>query len=106
MLLLERNDHEVVEAANGKEAFAIFRARRPDLVITDLIMPEMEGFETIRAMRKVAPEMKIIAISGGAPIGSQDILVLARELGADEALAKPIDRQKFLSSISRLLAAA
>ncbi len=106
VLLLEHNGHEVVEAANGKEAFAVFQARRPDLVVTDIIMPEMDGFETIRAMRKVAPEMKIIAISGGALIGSQDILQMASRFGADETFAKPIDRHEFLSSVSRLLAEA
>lgn len=106
MLLLERNDYEVVEAANGEEASAIFRARPPDLVITDIFMPKMEGFETIRAMRKVVPDMKIIAISGGSPNGAQDILALASKHGADGTFAKPIERQEFLSSISRLLAAA
>lgn len=106
VLLLERDGHEVLEAVNGVEAIAIFRERLPDLVITDIIMPDMEGFETIREMRRIAAGLKIIAISGGAPIGSQDILELASRLGADEIFAKPIDRDEFLSSVSRLLAAA
>ncbi len=106
VLMLEHEGHIVVEAANGRDAIRIFRECQPDLVITDIIMPEMEGFETIRELRNTAAELKIIAISGGAPIGTPDILEIALEFGADAAFGKPIDRQEFLSSVSRLLAAA
>ena len=106
VLMLEHESHEVMEAANGREAIRIFRERQPDLVITDIIMPEMEGFEMIRELRNIAAEIKIIAISGGGPFGSPNILEIALEFGADVAFGKPIDRQEFLSSVSRLLAAA
>lgn len=105
VLLLERDGHEVSEACDGIDAGRILRVHIPDLVITDIVMPEMEGFQVIRKIRKVSPGLKIIAISGAATIGSQDILGLASKLGADRTFAKPIDRQEFLSSISRLLAA-
>lgn len=106
VLMLEHEGHEVMEAANGHDAIRIFRECQPDLVIADIFMPEMDGFETIRELRDTAAELKIIAISGGAPIGTPDNLKIAREFGADAAFAKPIDRQEFLSSVSRLLAAA
>ncbi len=105
VLMLEHESHEVMEAANGREAIRIMRQWQPDLVITDIIMPETDGFETIRELRNTAAELKIIAISGGDPIGTRDILEIAREFGADAAFGKPIDRQEFLSSVSRLLAA-
>jgi DNA-binding response OmpR family regulator len=106
VLLLTRDGHEVTEAVNGEDALALFRDDRPDLVVTDVIMPEKEGFETMREMREIAPGMKIIVISGGGPFGAQDILQLASGLGADETFAKPIHRNEFLASVSRLLAAA
>ena len=104
--MLEQAGHQVTEAVNGAEGIQLYEQDRPDLIITDIIMPEMEGFETIRELRDTAAELKIIAISGGAPIGTPDNLKIAREFGADAAFAKPIDRQEFLSSVSRLLAAA
>lgn len=106
VLLLTRDGHEVTEAVNGEDALALFRDDRPDLVVTDIIMPEKEGFETMREIREIAPEMKIIVVSGGGPFGAQDILKRASGLGADETFVKPIDRNEFLSSVSRLLAAA
>ena len=105
VLLLERDGHEVLEACDGIDAGRILKVYIPDLVITDIVMPGMEGFQVIRKIRKVSPGLKIIAISGAATIGSQDIVGLASKLGADRTFAKQIDRQVFLSSISRLLAA-
>ena len=106
VLLLERAGHEVLEACDGTNAVRILKVDLPDLVVTDIIMPEIEGFQVIREIRKVAPGLKIIAISGAASIGSRDILDLARELGADRAFAKPIDRQEFMASVAHLLEAA
>ena len=106
VLLLEREGHEVLEARDGIQAGRILEVDIPDLVITDIIMPEMEGFEVIREIRRVSPALKIIAISGAAPIGDQDILGFASKLGADRVFAKPINRQEFMASVARLLATA
>ena len=96
----------MLEACDGIHAGRILKVCIPDLVITDIIMPEMEGFQVIREIRKVSPGLKIIAISGTATVGDQDILDLARKLGADCAFAKPFDRQEFMASVARLLEAA
>lgn len=106
VLLLERQGHETLEARDGCQARRIIDACVPDLVITDIIMPEMEGFQLIHEVRKVAPGLKIIALSGGDPIVGQDIPGLASRLGADYAFSKPIDQHEFLSSVTRLLEAA
>ena len=106
LLLLTRDGHEVREAVNGEDALVFFQDDRPDLVVTDGIMPKKEGFETMREIREIAPGMKIIVISGGGPFGAEDVLHFASGLGADETFAKPIDRNEFLASVSRLLAAA
>ena len=106
VLLLGREGHEVLEACDGSQALRVLDVSIPDLVITDIIMPEMEGLQVIRELRKIVPGLTIIAISGAGAIGSQDILKLASEVGADETFVKPIDRQDFLESVTRLLAAA
>ncbi|CAO3399968.1 Response regulator receiver protein [Azospirillum palustre] len=83
---------EVVEAEDGQEAMRLFRANRPDLVICDLVMPFADGLQTIMRMRRLAPAVKIIAISNGGRSKAMDLLAVARQMGADHALAKPIER--------------
>ena len=106
VLLLERSGHEVQEACNGTEAGRILKVYIPDLVITDIVMPEMDGLQVIQEIRKVSPGLKIIAISGATTIGSVDILDSASKLGADRTFGKPIDRQEFMASVTRLLEVA
>ena len=71
---LERDGYEVMEAENGKVGLKLFRENGADLVITDLIMPEKEGIETIRELRRDFSDVKIIAISGGGAIGPETYL--------------------------------
>jgi hypothetical protein len=98
--VLEGDGYEVTEAANGKEALQEVRAGGVDLVITDLVMPEKEGIETIRTLRQKVPGMGIIAISGA--FGGQ-ILGIARMLGANVVLAKPVSAEVLLASVAEVL---
>jgi DNA-binding response OmpR family regulator len=100
--LLRAKGYEVVTAADGERGMTVFRSAAPDLVITDIIMPEQEGIETIRLMRRERPDAKIIAISGGARFGDLDVLEIARKLGADDVIPKPFDAAELLSRISQL----
>lgn len=86
---LSMAQHQVLEATNGREGLALFRTHHPTVVITDLVMPEMEGIEIIRELRHEAPMVRIIAMSGGGATGNMQFLDFARELGADAVLAKP-----------------
>jgi len=103
-IILEEAGFSVIEADNGKTGIATFRGNHVDLVIVDLFMPEKEGIETIIELRTVAPELKILAISGGIP-GSdpRDFLKIAQKLGADSALDKPFTAQKLAAVVGRLL---
>ena len=101
--VMEWAGHEVVEAADGREGTRLQRQHRADLVITDLIMPEQEGLETITALRRDYPGLKIIAISGGGRIGPEAYLPAARELGADRVFSKPIDVQELAETVRELL---
>jgi DNA-binding response OmpR family regulator len=102
--ILEDNGYEVMSAEDGRRGVAVFRSERPDLVITDIIMPEQEGIQTIIEMRKNAPDAKIIAISGGGRTANIDYLKIARALGATDALAKPFDPDVLLSAVAECLA--
>ena len=101
--ILEDGGHQVVSAEDGKRGMAAFRSERPDLIITDIIMPEQEGIQTITEIRGVQPNAKIIAISGGGRIGNTDFLKIARHLGAFDAIAKPFDPDDLLSRVGRCL---
>jgi two-component system, chemotaxis family, chemotaxis protein CheY len=97
-------DHEVVEAADGAAGIARFAEHKPRLVITDILMPKKEGIETIREIRRLAPGVKILAISGGAGIGTPHYLDMAAKLGADVTLMKPFSAAALRSAVSALLA--
>jgi len=94
---------EVEVAENGKIAMQLMQEDPADLVITDLIMPEQEGLETISRLKKEYEGIKIIAISGGGRIGPEAYLPAARELGADLVFSKPFDVQKVVDAVHELL---
>jgi DNA-binding response OmpR family regulator len=102
--ILQRKGFEVLLASDGRRGVQMFRRERPDLVITDVIMPEKEGLETIREIRGECSDAKIIAISGGARIGNMDFLEMAGKLGAAEIIPKPFDPAELVSVVSRCLA--
>jgi PAS domain S-box-containing protein len=99
-LVLEGAGYEVMEAPNGKLVLQEARAGRVDLVITDLVMPEQEGMETIRALRREVPGVGIIAISGA--LGPQ-FLEVARTLGAQAVLSKPLSAELLLAEVAEVL---
>ena len=82
----------------------LLRANEPDLVITDILMPQKEGIETIREIRAVLPGTPIIAISGNAEPRA-DYLKMAQTFGASAILAKPFDPTVLLELVNRLLSA-
>jgi CheY-like chemotaxis protein len=101
--LMERNGFEVRGAANGIEGLNTIREFPASLIITDIIMPEMDGIETIIQIRRDHPEMKLIAVSGGGRIGPTDYLNAARALGAHKVFTKPFDNDEFVSYVHGLL---
>jgi CheY-like chemotaxis protein len=97
--MLEREGYEVDTAANGREGVQKYRANPPDVVITDIIMPEQEGIETIRQLKADNQNCRIIAISGGGRIGPTDYLNMAKLLGATQTISKPFDRAQLLAAV-------
>ena len=101
---LEKAGYEVAEAQDGKEGLEIQNEVPVDLVITDIIMPEMDGMEMIHALRQKHPDVKVIAISGGGRAGTAGYLNLAKKIGAHHVLPKPFDRQELLQLVKTTLA--
>jgi CheY-like chemotaxis protein len=99
---LERRDHTVDQAADGREALQRLAEHQPDLVITDLVMPGMEGIETIQALRRRCPALPIIAISGGGRIDPENYLAIAGQMGANRTFAKPFRLEEILASVREL----
>lgn len=102
--MLERAGHQIIDAGNGVEGMQIFRAETPDLVITDLIMPEKEGIETLTELRREFPTVPVIAMSGGGRLGTRDYLPIAKQLGARRTIAKPFSRDEMLEAVKSVLA--
>jgi DNA-binding response OmpR family regulator len=101
--MLEKEGHEVDLALNGREGLELFEKNKPDLLITDIIMPQKEGLEIILELRKKYPELKIIAISGGGRIGPEGYLPSAKHFGANIVFQKPLIPKEFIKAVSFLL---
>jgi DNA-binding NtrC family response regulator len=100
--LLERHGYQTRIATHGRHGLQIVRSAAIDLVITDIYMAEMEGLETIIQLRRDHPELKVIAMSGGAPHMGTSALTMALKLGANEALDKPVRIDRLLEVFARL----
>ena len=104
--VLERSGYRVTEAHDGQMALNAHKASPADLVITDMIMPGMEGIQTIMEFRRLNPALKIIAMSGGGMGKGSDYLNLARKFGAFHTLAKPFTFEKVSKLVADVLAEA
>jgi CheY-like chemotaxis protein len=102
-LVLERAGHTVTAVPDGSRGVAAYRAAPADLVVTDLVMPEKEGIETIMELKAEFPDVRVIAISGGGRRVGTDYLQLAARLGAKRVLSKPFTNQEILAAIDDVL---
>ena len=104
--VLRERGYEVIVASDGEQGLVAFRHHAPDLVITDLVMPNKDGIETIVEIRRQQPRARIIAISGGGRQSLERLLDAAKEIGATETLAKPFSTARLVSVVRRCLAEA
>ncbi|MDD3472218.1 MAG: response regulator [Syntrophaceae bacterium] len=101
--ILESGGYEVVKATNGVEGLREYQKGGVDLIVTDIIMPDKEGLESIMDYKQINPEVKIIAISGGARIGPHTYLKMAEKFGARKVFSKPFRNKELLDAIEELL---
>jgi CheY-like chemotaxis protein len=103
-LSLELAGYTVDVAANGREALEVQRARPADVLITDIFMPDADGFEAIDAFRGEFPGTRIIVVSGGAQFSKRDYLPDAALIGVDATLQKPFEIETLLEKLQTLAA--
>ncbi len=103
--MLTASGHQVLLAENGNEGCRLYRQHQPDLLITDLVMPEQNGIDMILELKKAFPAMRVVAISGGGGItGSFDYLPIAKLVGARHILKKPFGMQDLKAAVEDVLA--
>jgi CheY-like chemotaxis protein len=101
--ILEQAGYHVAVAPNAGNAAALVADLRPDLVITDIFMPEGDGFEMMNAIRRHSSPIPVIAISGGSIAAGPDYLKVAAKFGAAAVLYKPLDRSELLAAVAKVL---
>jgi DNA-binding NtrC family response regulator len=99
--MLEQAGHDVVEVSDGIYADNAIKEHKPELVITDIIMPEQEGIDTVMKVSEKYPDLPVITMSGDQ-LG-MNFLDLSKSLGAHETLRKPIDKDELLTTVNNLL---
>jgi CheY-like chemotaxis protein len=100
---LEWAGHAVIEAEDGVQGVELYKQERPELVISDIVMPKKDGIATLRELRELDPQAKVIAISDGSRTGDQDYLAVARRHGANATLAKPFGREVIVALVDHIL---
>jgi DNA-binding NtrC family response regulator len=101
--ILERAGFKVHATADGEEALRFIEKNPVSLVITDLIMPQIEGIELIVRLRKSRPDLKIIAVSGGGRVRPETFLGAAKSLGAWKVMSKPFSTPDLVAAVREAL---
>ena len=104
--VLRRAGHEVDEAGNGRDALELCERVRPDAVVTDINMPEMDGVEVIVALRQLRPGLPVVAMSGGGLMPKELNLKNAELLGAVDVIPKPFEPAELRDIVEAVLAAS
>ncbi|HWR03268.1 MAG TPA: response regulator [Humidesulfovibrio sp.] len=101
--MLEQDGYEAVPAEGGRQALERLNLIAPDLVITDVVMPEVDGFEVLLKLRHLAPRAGALVMSGGGRVAPDLYLETARRLGASAVLRKPFTRAEMLDAVHQIL---
>lgn len=105
--ILRNAGHVVQVALDGEQGLRVFTVWKPDIVVVDMFMPEMDGLETVSAMRRASSPVKVIAVSAGYRFhgrdGGGDVVDRALELGADVALRKPVEPEQLERAVDTVM---
>ena len=103
--ILEADGHEILEAADGAEGLRVYSEVKPDLVLTDLYMPGVDGFEAVIRVMGEFPDARVMVMSGGGWESTAAVLEQARQLGAAAVLSKPFDVDELRRIVTGVLSA-
>ncbi len=98
--LLSQSGFEVIEAATGAQAVEVYKEDRPDVVLLDITMPDMDGLTALKELKKFDPEAKIAMVS---TMGQQSVVMEALKSGAQDFLVKPFDPDRVLATVRKML---
>jgi len=101
---LKRRGYAVHEAEDGERATELLATVAPALVVTDILMPRMDGLELVKSLARLETRPPVIAISSGGADGYMEYLKYAKTFGADVVLEKPVDLVRLMAEVERLLA--
>ena len=99
--LLAENGYEVVEASTGAEAVKVFKSEKPDAVLLDITMPDMDGLTALKEIRTVNPEARVAMVTA---MGQQSIVMEALKAGASDFVVKPFSPERVLNAVEKLVA--
>ncbi len=99
--LLTQSGYDVIEAATGSQAVEMYQSDKPDLVLLDITMPDMDGLTALREIRKIDPDARVAMVTA---MGQQSMVVEALKAGAKDFVIKPFDQDRVLAAIKKLMA--
>ena len=99
--LLAEEGYDIIEAGNGVEALKLYQENKPDCVLMDITMPEMDGLTALKEIRKVDPEARIAMVTA---MGQQAIILEALKAGAKDFVIKPFEKERVVDAVAKLLA--
>ena len=99
--MLTEQGYDVLQAENGAQAVDVYREKRPDAVLMDITMPEMDGLAALKALRALDPEARVAMVTA---VGQQTIIMDAIKSGARDFVVKPFEAARVLQAVSKLLA--
>ena len=100
---LHKEGYTIMEASEGRRGLKQLERQPVDVILLDMFMPDKDGLETIMALRRTHPGMKIIAMSGGGFKGRVDVLDVAKKLGVRRTLAKPFTREELIEAVEQVV---
>jgi two-component system chemotaxis response regulator CheY len=100
--LLSENGYEVVEASTGREAVDQYKNQKPDGVLLDITMPDMDGLSALKEIREIDPNARVAMVTA---MGQQTIVIEALKAGARDFIVKPFDPSRVLQAVTKMLAA-
>ena len=101
--LLEKEQHQVFEATDGKQGLKIFSEIKPDIVITDIVMPEKDGISLIKELREINHTLPVIAITSDIHGRANEFFKLSKQVGATTVIEKPVSQERLATALFELI---